>query len=99
MDYENYLSGNLIKQFCLRNHIAKLFFFGSITQNDFGPASDIDVLVEFNEGHTPGFNFFLMEAELCRVLGRKVNLHTLPFINPDIRTSVMSEAVPVYEQA
>jgi predicted nucleotidyltransferase len=98
MEYERFLSSDLIKQFCLRNHIRRMLFFGSITRHDFAPESDIDVLVEFKPGHTPGFDFFLMEAELSRLLGRNVDLHTPLFLSPEIRISVLSEAVPVYDQ-
>jgi uncharacterized protein len=73
-------------------------FFGSVVRDDFGPSSDIDVLVEFEPGHTPGFDFFLIEAELSTLLGRKVDLQTPNFLSPEIRRSVLFEAVPVYEQ-
>ncbi|TLN11855.1 nucleotidyltransferase, partial [bacterium] len=64
----------------------------------FGPQSDIDVLVEFEPGHTPGFDFFLIEAELSGLLGRTVDLQTIHFLSPNIVDSVLSEAVPIYEQ-
>jgi len=76
-----------------------LALFGSIVRDDFGPESDIDVLVEFEEGHTPGLDFFLIEAELSKLLGRKVDLQTRNFLSADILKNVLSEAVGVYEQA
>ena len=88
-----------IEQFCQKHHIRRLAFFGSVVRDDFGPNSDIDVLVEFDPGHTPGFDFFLMEAELSRLLGRKVDLQTEKFISREIRHSTLSEAVTAYEQA
>jgi uncharacterized protein len=87
-----------IKKFCQRHHIQRMSFFGSVVRDDFGPSSDIDVLVEFEPGHTPGFDFFLIEAELSTLLGRKVDLQTPNFLSPEIRRSVLFEAVPVYEQ-
>jgi hypothetical protein len=69
-----------IKRFCRKNHIRKLSFFGSVVRDDFGPQSDVDVLVEFEPGHIPGLDFFLMEAELSRLLGRKVDLQTPNFL-------------------
>lgn len=74
-------------------------FFGSVVRDDFGQKSDIDILVEFEPGHIPGFDFFLMEAELSRLLGRKVDLHTENFLSPEIRRTVLSESVVAYEQA
>jgi predicted nucleotidyltransferase len=47
-----------IAEFCRRHHIRRLSFFGSILRDDFGPDSDVDVLVEFELGHTPGLAFF-----------------------------------------
>jgi predicted nucleotidyltransferase len=57
------------------------------------------VLVEFEPDHIPGLDFFLMEADLSQLLRRKVDLETLNFLSPDIRRSVLSEAIPAYEQA
>ena len=99
MDIDALLSAQQIKSFCQKHHIRQLSFFGSVVRDDFGPQSDIDVLVEFEADHTPGFNFFLMEAELSQLLGRKVDLQTLHFLGPEIRDAVLMEAVPAYEQA
>lgn len=93
------LSSLEIEQFCHKHHIRRLAFFGSAVRDDFGPQSDIDVLVEFEPRHTPGFDFFLIEAELSRLLGRKVDLQTEGFLNPEIRRSMLSETVTAYEQA
>ena len=87
-----------IKRFCRRYHIRKLAFFGSVLRDDFGPQSDIDVLVEFEPGYTPGLDFFLIEAELSKLLGRKVDLQTENFLGQEIRRSVQAEAVTAYEQ-
>lgn len=99
MDLGTFLSSHPLDSFCQKHHIRQLSFLGSVVRDDFGPQSDIDVLVEFEPNHTPGFDFFLMEAELSRLLGRKVDLQTLNFLSPEIRHSVLSEAVPAYEQA
>ncbi len=99
MDLDKLLSSSKIRKFCQKHHIRQLSFFGSIVRDDFGPSSDIDVLVEFEPGHTPGFDFFSMEAELSQLLGRKVDLQTINFLSPEIRSTVLSEAVLAYEQA
>ena len=54
-----------IASFCRRNHICRLALFGSVLRDDFGPDSDIDVLVEFEAGHVPGLAFIRLEQELC----------------------------------
>ena len=98
MDIDALLSADQIGLFCQKHHIRRMSFFGSVVREDFGPQSDIDVLVEFEAGHTPGFDFFLIEAELSQLLGRKVDLQTLNFLSPEIRPAVLSEAIPAYEQ-
>ena len=93
------ISRHQIEQFCRTHHIRKLAFFGSVVRGDFGPQSDIDVLVEFEPGYTPGLDFFLIEAELSRLLGRKVDLQTANFLGQEIRPRVLAEAVTAYERA
>jgi predicted nucleotidyltransferase len=46
-----------IADFYLRHHIERLCLFGSVLRVDFGPESDIDILVKFKPGKTPGWNF------------------------------------------
>lgn len=81
-----------IVELCHRNHIRKLALFGSVLRDDFRPGSDVDVLVEFAEGHVPGLAFFAIEAELSQLLGREVDLHTPGFLSPSFRDEVLSEA-------
>ena len=84
-------SRDLIAKFCQRHHIRQLAFFGSVLRDDFRPDSDVDVLVEFEEGHVPGLAFFAMEAELAAILGRKVDLNTPGFLSPQVRSRVEAE--------
>ena len=86
------LPGDRIAEFCRKHHIRKLSLFGSVLRDDFGPASDVDVLVEFDPGHVPGLRFFSIESELAELLGRRVELHTPQFLSAEIRMKVMSEA-------
>jgi len=88
-----------IMDFCRRHHIRRLAFFGSVLRNDFGPESDVDVLVEFEPGHVPGLAFLSMEEELSRILGRKVDLNTPGFLSPYFRDQVLAEAEVQYAQA
>jgi uncharacterized protein len=57
----------------------------------------VDVLVEFEEGHTPGLAFFGMEEELSGLFGRKVDLNTPAFLSRYFRDQVMQEARIAYE--
>ncbi len=86
-------------EFCRRHHIRKLSLFGSVLRDDFRSDSDIDVLVEFEPGRTPGFGFFAMEEELSELLGRKVDLNTPGFLSPRFREEVLAEAQVQYDEA
>ena len=88
-----------IAEFCKRNHIRKLSLFGSVLRDDFTPESDIDVLVEFEEGKTPGLAFFTMQFELENMLGRKVDFLTPGFFRGAFRDRVMADAEVVYAAA
>jgi uncharacterized protein len=85
-----------IADFCLRHHIQRLAIFGSALRDDFGPESDIDVLVEFDKDHVPGLEFFAMEIELSEILGRKVDLNTPAFLSPYFRDRVQADAEVQY---
>jgi uncharacterized protein len=85
-----------IASFCRRNHICRLALFGSVLRDDFGPDSDIDVLVEFEPGHVPGLAFIRLEQELSGLLGRRVDLVTPKFLNERIRARVLDDAEVQY---
>jgi hypothetical protein len=85
-----------IRDFCGRHHIRKLALFGSVLRDDFGPESDVDVLVEFEPGRTPGLDFFDMESELSGILGRKVDLNTPQFLSHYFRDQTLAEAEVQY---
>jgi uncharacterized protein len=89
-----------VSAFCRRHHITRLALFGSVLRDDFGPDSDVDVLVEFQAGHVPGFNFVSIERELAGLLhGRRVDMVTPKLLNPRIRDQVLSSAEPLYVAA
>jgi predicted nucleotidyltransferase len=88
-----------LEMFCRRHHIRKLAVFGSVLRDDFGPDSDVDVLVEFEPGHVPGLAFFDMEAELSHLIGRQVDLNTPQFLSQYFRNTVLAEAKILYDAA
>lgn len=86
-----------LADFCRRNHIIKLALFGSVLRNDFGPESDIDVLVEFERGRVPGLiTLSGMELELSRMFGRKVDLRTPEDLSRYFRDEVVKAAEVQY---
>jgi hypothetical protein len=88
-----------IAEFCRRNHIRRLAFFGSVLRDDFRPDSDVDVLVEFEPGVSVGLRFFTMELELSEVLGRKADLNTPGFLSEETLKDALSEAEVLYDAA
>ncbi len=93
------IPGEHVADFCKRHHIRKLSLFGSVLREDFRDDSDIDVLVEFEPGRTPGLAFFTMEDELSELLGRKVDLNTPKFLSHSFRDEVLHEAETLYVAA
>ena len=92
------LDQSRIAEFCRARHIRRLSLFGSVLREDFGPDSDVDVLVEFEPGHVPGLDFFTMEMELSEILGREVDLNTPGFLSPYFREEVLAEAEVQYAE-
>ena len=87
-----------ISALCQHWHIYKLSFFGSVLRDDFTPASDIDVLVEFETGFTPGFfKLHQIQEELSDLFdNRSIDLVTPKFLNQRIRDRVLSTAEVCY---
>ncbi len=88
-----------IAEFCQRHHIRKLSLFGSVLRDDFGPDSDIDVLVEFEPGHLVGFEIIDMEEELSSLFsGRKVDIVEEKYLNRWLRGRVLASAEVQYAE-
>jgi predicted nucleotidyltransferase len=84
---------------CRKYHICKLSLFGSVVRPDFGPTSAVDVIVEFEPGQVPGLEFFDIEAELSRRLGRRVDLNTPHSLSRYFADQVLAEAQVLYDAA
>jgi predicted nucleotidyltransferase len=89
-----------LAEFCRTRHIAKLALFGYVLRDDFRVDSDVDVLVQFEPDHVPGFIALAeMEDELSALLGgRKVDLVTEKFLNHRIRRKVLEQSEVEYVQ-
>ncbi len=86
-----------IAQFCRKNYIQKLAFFGSVLREDFGAESDVDVLVEFEPGRKPGFlRLARMERELSEIIGRKADMRTPQDLSRLFRDEVIASAEVQY---
>jgi hypothetical protein len=86
-----------LADFCRRNQIRRLSIFGSALREDFGPDSDVDVLVEFEPEAQIGFlALSRMQRELAALLGRPVDLVPREGLKPILRETVLSSAEVVY---
>lgn len=93
------VSQDKITEFCHRRHIRKLSLFGSVLRDDFSPASDIDVLVEFEQGKTPGFAIVTIQQELSDLMdGRTIDLRASHELSRYICDRVLAEALVQYVQ-
>jgi uncharacterized protein len=64
-----------IANFCRRRRVKRLALFGSVLRDDFGPDSDVDILIEFQaDARASLFDFVRMRDELSGHLGRSVDL-------------------------
>jgi predicted nucleotidyltransferase len=91
------LDETFLAEFARSHGIRRLALFGSALRDDFGPDSDVDLLVEFHPGHTPGLlHLAQMELELEDTLGRPVELRTSEDLSPYFRHEVTSTARPLY---
>lgn len=88
-----------IAAFCRANGIRRLALFGSILRADFGPDSDIDVLVEFLPGVRVGLAFVRLQDELSALLGRRVDLNTPSSVSKYFRDEVLRDAEVLYVAA
>jgi predicted nucleotidyltransferase len=86
-----------IADFCRRHHIRKLSLFGSVLRGDFRPDSDVDVLVEFESGHVPGFiRLGGMTQEPSELLGHEVDIRTPEDLSQYFRQRVLDAAQVVH---
>lgn len=99
MNSRLHVDRNGLAEFCRQNGVRRLAVFGSALRDDFRPESDVDILVEFEAGRTPGLRFFSMQEELSRLFDRTVDLHTPASLSRDFRGQVLSEAVDQYVEA
>lgn len=92
-----------MESFCKRWNIEKLWFFGSVLRDDFGPDSDIDILVTFEHQRTPSlFGLVDIESELKDLTGREVDVVSRRAVdnsrNYIRKQAVLDSALLVYEE-
>lgn len=97
MKHQLNISNKQIEDFCKKNGIKKLSFFGSVLTEKFTHESDIDILVEFENERITGFlDMARMERELSELFKRKVDLKTPAELSKYFGADVIKEAVIKY---
>lgn len=88
------VSDAALRELCSRHAITRLGFFGSAVQGTATAASDLDIVVEFAPGKTPGlFTFAAIQLELSTLLCRRVDLKTPQDLSPYFREHVLRTTV------
>lgn len=89
----------VLAEFCRRHHIRRLAVFGSVLRDDFRPDSDIDMLIEFQPGQTPGWEIIDLEDELSGLFGGwRVDVVNPKYLNPLLRERVLASAEVQYAE-
>ena len=88
-----------IAEICRRYGVRKMSLFGSASDGTEGPDSDVDLLVEFIPGQSPGLAFVDMQEELSRVFGgRRIDLASpLVLRNPWRRRAIEPQLRTLYQ--
>ena len=99
MNVQVSVSRDALAAFCREHGIKRLAVFGSALRDDFGPDSDIGVLVDFEPGRIPGLlGIAGLELELSRLFaGRRVDLRTPDDLSRYFRQGVLDTVEVQYE--
>jgi uncharacterized protein len=95
------LDQQALAAFCRTHGIRRLALFGSTSRGEDADSSDVDLLVEFEPGHSPGLiRLAAMELELRRLFGdREVELRTYEDLSRHFRHEIRAAAVPLHDAA
>ena len=80
------------KELRSKYHVKKIGIFGSVARNEASAASDVDILVEF-EQPVDFFEFIDLKEHLEKLLGRGVDLVTVKSLKPQLKARILKEVV------
>lgn len=97
------ISAQRLNEFCRKWQITDLWLFGSVLRNDFGPASDVDVLVSFApDAPWSAWDLMRTRHELAELIGRDVDLLTRSSVerhhNPYLKEDILRDARRIYAE-
>ncbi|MFZ9882482.1 MAG: nucleotidyltransferase family protein [Phycisphaerales bacterium] len=94
------IDASRLRRLCTEKGIRRIRAYGSAVRGDFDPTrSDIDLLIDFLPGRTPGFGFFALGEELAEILGRKVDVSTERMLSEHFREEALHQAKVLYDAA
>ena len=89
----------VLEEVCKRWHITKLSIFGSALRDDLRPDSDVDVLIEFDPEHIPGWEIVDIGEDLSKAFGgRYVDMVFPESVLPRLKDRILGSAVVQYER-
>jgi hypothetical protein len=88
------LDREFVAEFCRRHYVRRHSLFGSVLTDRFRPESDVDVLVQLEADHTPGF--LALERMQFGIMGRPVDLRTPKDLSRFFRGEVFRSAEAQY---
>ena len=82
---------------CLKHHVRQLDLFGSRAKGTAKDGSDVDLLVEYEPGRTPGLlGFISLQEELADLLGAEVDLVSSGGLSPYMRDEILASRRSLY---
>jgi len=100
MDPALHIDRDRLTELCQKYRVARLEVFGSQARGTARPDSDVDLLVTFEEGYTPGWELGGLYADLEALLDRRIDLITRWTLDhdesPRFREEVLSAVELLY---
>ena len=91
------VGGPTLAELCRRYGVKELSLFGSAARGEMRPASDVDIMVEFEPGVRIGLiRFESLVEELETLAERRVDLVTKRGLKPWVRSEVLKDARVIY---
>jgi len=89
---------NTIANYFKTQPIQRAWLFGSYARGDESPLSDVDILVQFDEGGVSLLKHAAMICELEKILDRPVDIVPEKMLRPRVRESVDQDKKLIYER-
>lgn len=93
------LMNKAIADYFKNQPIQRAWIFGSFARGEATPLSDVDILVQFDEGGVSLLKHAAMICELENILDRPVDIVEDGTLRPRVRESVNQDRKLVYERA